>query len=546
MQSEPSTQGRPLGDYLGLIRRQWVTLALAVVLGVSLGVGLLMVLPKTYTASSSVLVKAITEPGEAVDARTTGEINMDTESQVVKSLPVAAEVKDTIGSSLTPVALSWRVSVSIPANTTIMSIQYEADSAAEAREGAEAFAQAYLGYRSAAAQDRVDSQLKQLDTEAASTEDRIRTLLAKLPSLEAGSSDLLSTQQELRRLRSRANWVDDQRLPLQTAQTAPGTIIASAQTPSGPASPNRVLVLGSTMAIALLLGLAIAWWRDRHLARIRSAQEVEGELSLDVLGSVRQTRLLTRGPDHLPLQEYRQLVHAIQARVSDADNDVLVAGVGVNSAANEVAHSLATAVSRTGTDVLLVFSDRQTESVFAGDDAIWRGADDERDISLDLTSLESASLVVDGDVQNRALAGYLKSLHRENGQMVILSTPPMETSADAQAVAPYVALAVLVVEVHRTTQEDVARALRQLHQVGVESVCAVVVTSRRRRRDDKRAKAKLEQNGDRAGDGREVKAAPERSRSSDSPPNSDSPNDEEGSEGEDVAPQGSVTIRSST
>ncbi|MGH3358873.1 MAG: Wzz/FepE/Etk N-terminal domain-containing protein, partial [Nocardioidaceae bacterium] len=195
MSEAEANASRHLGDYVSLLRRQWLVILVVIVVGVAAGFGALAILPKSYSASSAVLVRATTDPAgsaEATDARVPGEVNMDTESQVVKSLLVAGAVKELLDSPLTPPQLAAAVSVSIPPNTTIMTIQYEASSASEAQQGATAFAKAYLDNRARVAQSHVDTQLKQLDQQAADIDQQIQTLLRKLPTLEAGSTERLT------------------------------------------------------------------------------------------------------------------------------------------------------------------------------------------------------------------------------------------------------------------------------------------------------------------------------------------------------------------
>lgn len=554
MDSAEPNRARSLGDNLALVRRQWIVLVVAVLLGAAIGAGLLAVLPKSYTATSSVLVKSITDPGisttEAEDARTTGTINMDTESQVVRSLPVATAVQEATGSSLTPVQLAARVSVSIPPNTTIISIAFEADTASEAREGAAAFASAYLQNRASVAQDRVDRQIRRLDTEAADTNQQIQGLLRKLPDLEPGSAQRLSVDQELSRLRNRARWIDDQLLPLQTAQTGPGTVILDAQRPTAPTSPNRIMVLGSSLMLMVLLGLVAALWRDGHQGRIRGTREAEARLSVDVLGTVRDSRLRVREDESLsPVarrtsQEYRRVVHAIQARIAGREPAVLVTGVGLDSVGQEVAHTLAAAVARTGTDVTLVYSDDASVERYSPEREVGSRSGRGRRASLETTSLEAADLLVDGDVQNRALPDYLEGLRSNDDHLVLLSTPPAQRSADAQAVSPFVRLTVLVVELNRTTYSDVDHALRQLHQVGVEDVSAIVVSSGSARR----IRARASESGAAPGASRERPGSePDGPGSRPSLPDSDDdePVPVESSESSDAS-ESSLSVRGST
>ena len=322
---------RHLGDYLALLKRQRVFLVLCLVLGIVLGMVALNLLAPTYKSTAAVLVEATTGTTQASDARTNGSsVNMDTEAQVVKSLPVASEVKTALGSPLTPAQLASRVQVTIPANTTILDIGFSAPTAAEAQRGAQAFADSYLAYRTSQAEDKVAAQIKVLDQQAADVAAQARSVNDTLAGLPPNSSRRDTAEQTLRGLRTRARWVDEQLLPLETAQTDAGSVIVSAPRPGAPASPNQVLVMGSSIVLMLLLGFSVVWWRDRRQGRIRAGRELEDEYRVPVLGAVAEVTLGSSGSPGRTrsLQQYRQLVHAIQARLGDGEATVLVSGVG--------------------------------------------------------------------------------------------------------------------------------------------------------------------------------------------------------------------------
>lgn len=472
MDTRPSPQ-RSLSYYTDFLRRQrWVVVLFALA-GVGLAVVALTVLPKTYSASASVLVEAPdTGSSEATDARTTGEVNMDTEARVVSSQPVAGVVREELGSVLTTSALIRQVSVSVPPNTTILSITFEADSASAAREGADAFASAYLDYRSTQAEQRITDRLEVLRTQAVEVENQIRELNAISAGLPEAAPRQASLDEQVRTLRTRAAGLDAQILPLLTAGTDSGSVIDSAVTPQAPSSPDTILVVGSTVVLMLLLGLLVAWWRDRHRGLVRSAGDVEGDFSVEVLGVV--------ALDHDPTSSkhsYRQLVHAISARLGEGSGVVLVAGVGVGdgAAGGDVATVFAVAVARSGTDVLLVHSDVATARAGAG--AAQAGGD-----RLSVTSLESQGLLVEGDMQQPKLRDYLAAAGAQESRLTVLAAPPSGASADAQAIAPHVDLTILVVELGRSTHAEVEQAMRQLRQVGTPGLGAVVVRGRDRSR----------------------------------------------------------------
>ena len=484
---------RHLSDYLALLKRQRVFLLATLVVGIVIGLVALNVMAPTYKSTASVLVEATTDTTQAADARTNGSsVNMDTEAQVVRSLPVASAVKEVLGSPLTPAQLASRVQVTIPPNTTILDIGYTAAGAGEAQGGAQAFADAYLAYRTSQAEQKVAAQIKVLDQQAADVAAQTQSLNTQLAGLEPGSPRRDTAEQTMRGLRTRARWIDEQLLPLETAQTDAGSVLVSAPRPSAPASPNRVLVMGSSIVLMLLLGFSVVWWRDRKQGRIRAGREMEDEHRVPVLGSVADATLgaVGRQGHTRSLQQYRQLVHVIQARLGDGEATVLVSGVGSSPVAGRVAHTLGAAVARTGSQVTLVYPDEETAHYYAG------RASQKFSGRLETTSLEAAELVDDGDVQNRGLGEFLAGRTAEPDRMVLMATPPMGDSADAQAIAPHVRLTVLVIDLDRSTHDEVADALRQLRQVGASELGALVVTGRRLRGLDRLRRRSSRTDGD--------------------------------------------------
>lgn len=476
---------RELGDYLGVLRRQWVVIALSIAVGVGVAFLLLSAMPKGYTSSSAVLVQDNTSTTDATSARTVGTVNMDTEAQVLKSLPVATAVKESVGSPLTAEQLAARVQVSVPANTTILRVVFEASTPEAAQAIAQSFATEYLAYRDEQATSQTEARIASLTEQQDSTAAKIRELNNRIPTLALGSAERATAQQTLSDLVVRARWIDEQLLPLTTTKSAPGSVIVTAQRPGTASSPNSTFVIGSSVAVLVLLGLMAAWLLDRRQGRVRTEREIETGLGLEVLGTLEDIRFgnLGEAPDSARrqrlAQEYRLVVHGVQARLADTSEGMLITGVGAASVAQDVASTLGSAVARTGSRVHLIYS-RDVDLAEHGDLARAGVPVNERH-RMQTSSLESEGLVVDGYVQNRDFAKRLKSVRGTSEQLVLFVTPPTGSSTDAQAIAPHVRLTVLVVELGRSRHSDVAEAISQLHQVGVDAIGALAVDRSRMR-----------------------------------------------------------------
>ena len=138
--TEPAAaHARDVGDYLALARRRWGWIASAVLLGLTLSLSYLVTAEKTYVSVAQVLVKPTgASQVTAVGARTNDAINLDTEAQLVRSEPVSARAAQIVGSTLSPVALAQSVTITVPANTTVMDIAFAAPTAEAAQAGAAA------------------------------------------------------------------------------------------------------------------------------------------------------------------------------------------------------------------------------------------------------------------------------------------------------------------------------------------------------------------------------------------------------------------------
>src|SRR4051794_12894573 len=85
--------------------------------------------PKVYRSAASVLVSPAGTDANASGGRTKGDINLDTEAQLVKSTAVAVGAKQLLRSPAAPAVLAKPVTVELPSNTTELVIAYTHDSA---------------------------------------------------------------------------------------------------------------------------------------------------------------------------------------------------------------------------------------------------------------------------------------------------------------------------------------------------------------------------------------------------------------------------------
>jgi capsular polysaccharide biosynthesis protein len=474
-------RAKDLGDYRALLRRRWMWVIVGLVTGVVAGLLYLQAKTPTYVSTAEVKLEATAADTALEDSRTPGAVNLDTEAQLVKSTAVASDVADKINSTATPAALARRVTVTVPANTTVLTIAFEASTAKSAQAGAQAFAHAYLANRTRLAEELIkaksDHLEKQIDDVNALLFANLKRFNDNALDLTPGDLAILKAEQlqysgQLRRLQANLD-------PLQNTVVRPGQVIVEAQVPTKIEKPNRQLVLASTVMAGLLLGLALASLRDRADRRIHSAAEVERLYGLAVLGELdlRKVNLENVGADSPRASQLRALAMAIQASVPGESMVALVQPVSDVTMSRDVAREIATGAASTGSRTVLL----TRKSVFkSAAEAVSRRGDD---ADVRLSSYEQLKLVGQHGVASSAVPEALGRVSDET-DFVVLDALTGEPTVDLPMLARHVDIVVVVIEIGRTTQERLATLMTLSHRAGARAMCAVAV---KRGRADKRS-----------------------------------------------------------
>jgi len=349
------------GFYFRVVRRGWRTIAAAALLGILAGLAVAVTAPPTYAATAAVLVTTTgADETTAVGERTIGgDVNLDTEARLLKSADVLAAVVSRLDSSADPATLASRVSVEVPANTTVLEITFTAGTPEQAREGARAFAESYLENRRDQAQESLDrlssSYQRQLDAAQRQQEDLQRTLR----TTPAGSSAQL-LQTRLQAVGARIVTLAETVVSLDSTVVTPGRMINEPRLPGHATSPKRRLLVGSGAALGLLVGLGLAGHRERVRPRLRTDDDVLRELGVPVLVRLPETPRgapsIVAPPGSDLAVSFGQLGHRTADRASRGDRLVVVP-VSSTAAALHTGTNLAWQHARRGTSARLVIAE---------------------------------------------------------------------------------------------------------------------------------------------------------------------------------------------
>jgi non-specific protein-tyrosine kinase len=278
-----------LREYIAILRtRKWTILITAAVVVV---MALAFSLQQTplYTAEARLLVEPL-PPSEQESIAPV--VNLETERELVQSVPVAELVKEDLDVDTPVDDLLANLDVQVVTETEVLIVAYTSDDPAFSQGATNAFAQAYIENRQnqeledrAAAREAVEKridrineqltevrqQLQQLDTEPAENEG------ARL-ALEQRETGLIS------QLAVRQDELSD--TSSGSVRLRAGQIIAPATLPTAPSSPNLLRNALLAAFLGLALGIALAFLRERLEDRFKGREDVERVLGAPVLATI--------------------------------------------------------------------------------------------------------------------------------------------------------------------------------------------------------------------------------------------------------------------
>lgn len=480
-----TSAGPGTGDYLAVIRRQRRVVVGVALLCVLVAVPALLLQPDRYESSVRVLAGPAASGPQEDSTPVADLVNIATEQQVLSSRAVGTRVKSVIGYRGSVEDLLEQLTVEAPTDTEILELSFRAGDPAQARQGAQAFGEAYLVYRQRLAQTATDAQVRRLE----------RKLLRRGRALDQAEAALRGsgTASDTARARGRAALLGDQVQGLQLELSLLRTRVADAGTIVGPASPAQpdplVPVVPGLVAVVLLglfAGLAAGFARDRLDDRLHEPADLPAVAGAPLLGTIaaRRGRGRKGGESHdaALAEAYRRLRAAVLATVIDREHTCLmVVSASDGEQSGVVALNLAEVLARGGRRVLFVSLDDDlagraawprlgtapgVSEVLSGDaDLLSAAVADE-----DVTGLHTLS----GGRWGGRPADRLQSprMHELLAQArrlfddVVVAAPPVLSSADAVAVAAAVDTVVLVAGARRTTAAAARAAVEWLRLVG--------------------------------------------------------------------------------
>lgn len=475
------TQG--LTEYLALLKRRWWVVAEAATLFVALAAMLVIIVPESYSSFVMVNVTPTGVDRSGQSGRNNLEINLQTESQRVRSMSVSSVAAKIMKSKESPGALAKKVTVTVPNDSTILYLTCTAATAVQARDCAHAFGEAYLKSRS-------DSALAVINTEVSSLTNQMSNLTKEWSAQkDQAQKDLLYGQ-----LQALGEQLSSARIT--AANITPGEIITDAALPTEPANPSPRKYLPSGLALGLLLGVIAAIVLEKLDRRVHTPGDVERKAGLQVLLNLRKRRkrgplglLSARDPEG---QAFHRLGHSISAALQTERPVVMFTGASRGSGNGVVTANAVAALARTGLQTMVICADLDAGSCHRHLGLADGPGLAELLLDLDGTPVKSVArqpaklprLAVIGPgldttaaadlVQGPRLAELIAKV-RERADLVVIEAPSPSEGADAQSIADLCDATLIVVESRKTRVEQIREAVGQIDRMGSRLLGAIIV-----------------------------------------------------------------------
>ncbi|WP_089154913.1 Wzz/FepE/Etk N-terminal domain-containing protein [Micromonospora sp. NBS 11-29] len=489
--AESDSDGLALMAYLGWLRRRWWILLLAAALGLAGGLAVSQLQDARYTSTTSLLVRPL---GSGNENNANAKVNLDTEAQVIRSLVVAERAKTLMKSGAGADELVKAVTVSVPPNSQVLQVAYEADSPTQAQSGSHAFAQAYLDLRKATAQKTLDNETAALQQQIAEVNKQLSAVAGRIAAAPANSPQRERAEADRSVYTNQLSSLNNRLSPLISTDLDPGEIISDARLPDHPSSPNRTLNLASGMGAGLLLGIVLALVLDRLDNRVRRGRDISDRVGLPLLLELpaRTPSLSVLPASHKISRELGRLRNVLLTAVPEPaqggrGRQLLLCDGSAGTAAGFVAANLAAAYARTGQQVALITT--KPDSALGSITGVAEGRHNlasvlRRDVPAlkalaPVPGLGQLRVLVPGDLDAEVelpVSGLLEVLHELSARFdhVLVETAQPTIAVEAQALGRYADAVIVVAETGRTRSVEITAALQQFEQVNAPVIGAVL------------------------------------------------------------------------
>ncbi len=457
-------------------RRKWLLLAIVILIPAA-AYGASMMLPKTYEATTTLIVRSTSVgPSFFSNSLSLSVAGGEDAVRLVKTTPVAAQAAKELGEPRSQAnALLGNVEAALETNQSkdssdFMTITTHASTPGRAAALANAFALALTATRTEDAQAEIGQTIDQIEKQAKDL---------KGPDASTAQAELAQQLQQLQGLRA--------------SQENATVILERAEPPKSPISPNPIRNTLLALVLALLLAAGIAPALEAIDRRIRTEEDLEDAVGVPNLASIPDDAF----PGHPPSPAARESFQTLRAALTYFNVDkqleiVLVCSPAHGEGKTTVATNLAAAMAQDGTDVILLDGDLRKPQVAsrlqvektvgiervlvenidlqdAYGEVPMSGSGRLRVLASDVPSTTPSVLL--GSKRMREVIGKMA----EDSEVIVIDTPPLLAVSDAVPLIRESSGVVLVAKADSTSRDGLSKA-RQMIEAAKGTLLGSVLT----------------------------------------------------------------------
>jgi succinoglycan biosynthesis transport protein ExoP len=492
----PGDQRAQLREYLAVLRlRKWSILAVTVLVVAGAMFFSIRQVP-IYESQARVLVKALSQGALG----TSPSVNMQTERELVTSIQVADLVAEDLDAAERPEQLLRGLRVDVAPQTEILVMAFQHQDPLTAKRRAQSFAESYLQFRRNQAEEEVLAAGESLQKRKEDLEQERANKEEKLADLPVDDPQRIGLQTQVNQFTSEIAVLDQQLSQVIPAEKLlVGQIVEPALLPSEPVSPDHLRNAILALVVGLLLGVGVAFLRERLDDRLRGRLDLEAHVGAPVLAVVpkvgtwrkrAETPLVSLAePRSTSSEAYRTLRTSLLFAASQQGlKTILVTSPQAGDGKTATSANLAVVLAQAHKRVILLSADLRKPrlhkffevpndvgltSVLIGEAKPWEAV---KDVGLDYLKVVTSGPIPGNPAEllGSDAMGRLLEQFREVADFVVIDSAPALVVSDALAVAPFVDTALFVADAERTTRGAVTHGRSQLEQVSVNFIGAVL------------------------------------------------------------------------
>lgn len=546
MAAEVETTERGFANYLSVLRRHWVWLAVPMVVVPLLAVVYTLSRPVMYASTTVVSIDTSTErqaadagPESADDLAGRKVVN---EARVAESEAVRAVIRERLGLSEQDPLPNGGVAADLESDTLVF--RFTAPSPEQARADSSAWADAYVEFDQRSAEARIDETLAKREDDLSALEQERADLRRDVDALEerlADETDFADRRELREQIETETSVIavevddldqqiavvtdDIEQLASSRLSAGDAAVLEDAEASSEPTNRQVWRNLAIGLAIGAILGLALALLVDVIRDSAQSAADLERlglrlGLGLGALGHIpavarRQSRgslatITHTDPSTEQALGYHNVRTALQfLTVDQGVRTVLITSPTTGDGKSTTVSNLALAYANADYSVIVVdahLRDPKIHDYLAtprgpgfGNLTPEHPALD--DVAVQVPGLSPRLRVIPAGEQPPAdvapflasaqVASALKTL-RDQADIVLIDGPPVLPSPEAASLAPHVDAVIVVLDVGTVTEDQVVESIANLRVAGGNVIATILNRTRSPVRNSYRRAARID------------------------------------------------------